>query len=52
MTSNITTTTYSKYVDIRYKYVHEYVEDVIVLIVFIKSADNDSNILTMVGEKL
>ena len=50
----------------RYKYVNEYVDDGAVKIIFIKSADNDSNILTknlsaefykkhsmkMVGEKL
>ena len=27
MASNITTTSYTKYMDIRYKYVNEYVED-------------------------
>ena len=35
-----------KYVDIRYKYAIGYVEDGIVKIVFVKSADNDSDILT------
>ena len=41
--------------DIRNKYVNRYVEDGIVKIVFVKSADNDSNILTKnlrVDEKL
>ena len=65
MASNITTLC-TKHVDIRYKYVNEYVENGIVKINFIKSTDIDSNILTnnlsaelhemhskkMVGEKL
>ena len=46
MASNITNTCHTKYVDIRYKYVNEYVEDGVVKIVFVKSADNDSSILT------
>ena len=46
MASNITTTNCTKHVDIRYKYVNEFVEDEIVKIVFVKSADNGSNILT------
>ena len=33
-------------IDIRYKYVNEYVEVRIVNIIFVKSTDNDSNILT------
>ena len=45
MTSNITTTSCTKHVVIMYKYVNEYVEDGVVKIVFLKSADNDSNIL-------
>ena len=44
--SNITTTYHTKHVDIRYKYVNEYVVEGVVKIVFIKSADNDSGILT------
>ena len=46
MASNIMTTSHTKHVDIWYKYVNEYVEDGIVKIIFVKSADNDSNILT------
>ena len=38
--------TTSQHVDIWYKYVNEYVEDGIVKIIFVKLADNDSNILT------
>ena len=46
MVSNITTTCCTKHVDIQYKYVNEYVEDGVVKIVFVKSAENDSYILT------
>ena len=45
MASNITTMSCTKHMDIRCKYADKYVEDGIVKIVFIKSADNDSNIL-------
>ena len=45
MASNITTTCHTKHVDIRYKYVNEYVEDRVVKIMFAKSTDNDSDIL-------
>ena len=46
MANNITTMCCTKHVDIRYKYVNEYVEDRVVKIVFVKSAESDSNILT------
>ena len=46
MASNITTTCCTKHVDIRYKYKNKYVEDGVVKVVFVKSTDNDSNILT------
>ena len=39
------TTSCTKHVDIQYKYVYENV-DRIVKIIFVKSADNDSDILT------
>ena len=45
MASNIIFT-FTRYVDIRYKYVNEYVEDDLVKIFLVKSADNDINILT------
>ena len=32
--------------DIRYKYVNKYVEDRVVKIIYVKSADNSSDILT------
>ena len=44
--SNIMTISHMKHVDIWYKYVNKYVEDGIIKIIFVKSADNDSNILT------
>ena len=46
MASNITTTCHTKHVDIKYKYVNKYVEDGVVKIIFVKSAGNDSRILT------
>ena len=46
MASNITAMNHTKHVDIRYKYVNEYVEDGTVKIIFVKSADNNSDILT------
>ena len=46
MASKITTTCHTKQIDIRYKYVNEYVEDGVVNIFFVKSAENDINILT------
>ena len=43
--SNITTTCDTKHVDIWYKYVNEYVEDGVVKITYVKSAENDIDIL-------
>ena len=48
MVSNITATSHTKHVDIKYKCVNEYVKDRIVKIVFVKSAENDINILTKI----
>ena len=45
MAGNIITISCTKHMDIKYKYVNEYVEDGI-KIVFVKSAVNESNILT------
>ena len=45
MASDITTTSCTKCMDIRYKYVNEYVDDRVVKIVFVKWADNDIDIL-------
>ena len=44
--SNITITCYIKHINIRYKYVNEYVEEKVVKIICVKSTDNDRNILT------
>ena len=46
MASNITTTCHTKHVDIRYNYVNEYAEDRVGKIVFVKSFNNYSKILT------
>ena len=64
--SNITTTLCTEHVDIRYEYVNEHVHDELFKIIFVKSANNGSDILTnnlsvelhvkhlrrMIGEKL
>ena len=46
MSKNITTSNRTKHVDIRTKYVNEYCEDGKLKIIFVKSADNDSDIMT------
>ena len=46
LVGNVTTTSCTKHVDKRNKYVNKYVEYGMVEIVFVKSAENDSNILT------
>ena len=46
MSKNISTSNRTKHVDIRTKYVNEYVEDGIIKIIFIQSGDNDSDIMT------
>ena len=46
MAQNVTTTSQTKHVDIRYKFVNEYVEDGIVKIIFVKSKENDADIFT------
>ena len=45
MASNVTTTCHTRHVDIRYKNVNKYAEDGNDTIIFVKSADNDSDIL-------
>ena len=47
MLANVNATSHSKHVVMKYKYVNKYMEDGIVKIVCIKSAENYSNILTM-----
>ena len=46
MSKNINTSSRSKHIDIRTKYVNEYCEDGIIKIIFVKSAENDSDIMT------
>jgi len=45
MSKNVTTMNCTKHVDVRTKFVNEYVEDGIIKIVFIKSQDNNSDIM-------
>ena len=45
MASNITTTSHTKNMDIRHKYVNENVEDDVFKIIFVKFTDNDSDVL-------
>ena len=44
--SNISTASCTKHINIRYKYVNEYVKNGVVKFVFVKFAENDSDILT------
>ncbi len=46
MSKNISTSNRTKHVDIRTKYVNEYVEDGIIKIIFVQSGNNDSDIMT------
>ena len=45
MSQNVTTTSNTKHVDIRTKFVFEYQEDGVIKIFFVKSEDNDSDIM-------
>ncbi len=46
MAQNVTTTSRTKHVDTRYKFINKYVEDGIVKIIFVKSKENDADIFT------
>ena len=46
LSGNINTASCSKHIDIRTKYANEYVEDGVLKIVFVKSNDNTSDIMT------
>ena len=46
MSKNITTSNCTKHVDIRTKYVNEYCKEGKLKIIFVKSTDNDSDIMT------
>ena len=46
LAKNATTSKRTKHVDIRCHFVREYIEDGIIKIIFVKSADNDSDVMT------
>ena len=46
MSQNTTTTTRTTHIDVRTKFVKEFCEDSIIKIIFVRSEDNDSDILT------
>ena len=46
MAGTVTAMSHNKHMDIKYKYVNEYVENSTVKTVFVKSAENYSNNLT------
>ena len=46
MSKNINTMGHSKHIDVRTKYVNEYVEDGLLKIVYVKSDKNDADIFT------
>ena len=46
MSTNTTTNTRTKHIDIRSKFVREYVQDGTIKIIFVRSEENDSDIMT------
>ena len=46
MSKNINTSSRSKHIDVRTKYVNEYVEDGKLKIIYVKTEDNDSDLYT------
>ena len=46
MSENVTTSNWTKHVDVRYNYVKEYVEDGFIEIVFVRSEDNRADVFT------
>ena len=44
--NNPTNSDCTKHVDVRYKYVNEFVEDGVIKIIFVRSADNRADIMT------
>ena len=46
------TTSRTKHVDIRTKYVHEYKEDGVMKIIFVKPEDNTSDIMTKISRAI
>jgi hypothetical protein len=43
MANNISTSPRTKHIDVRYRYVNEFIEDGIIKVVFVKTAENDSD---------
>ena len=46
MSNNVTTTNRTKHVDVRTKFVREFVQDNVLIIRFVCSEDNDSDVMT------
>ena len=46
MAENINTSQKTKHVDIRYRYINEFIEDGFIKIIFVRTADNDADIFT------
>ena len=46
MSNNVTTTNRTKHVDVRSKFVREFVQDGVIVIRFVRSEDNDSDVMT------
>ena len=46
MTENISTSSRSKHIDLRHRYVNEMVEDGFIKIIFVRTNDNDADIFT------
>ena len=46
MSKNVNLMGHSKHIDVRTKYVNEYVEDGVLKIVYVKSEENDADIFT------
>ena len=46
MAENVTTNNRTKHVDVRYKYVREFIEDDFIKVIFVKSAENCADIFT------
>ena len=46
MSKNINTTSGTKHIDVRTKYVNQYCEDGVVRVIFVEAANNDADIFT------
>ena len=46
MAKNVSTSTQTKHVDVRYHFVREFIEDGFIKIVFVHTTDNKANIFT------